>query len=133
MDNMKSRTRRTGPWLAGALAVAMAAGPALADDRPGGHGDHAGDGRDRRRGPEIVIDPSEFLARRTPPPNVDNPRFMMAEIRRCSAAGTLLFVDCLRQNHGAITIRKLEACVGSEVIPPDVAVVEPCLPLAPQP
>jgi hypothetical protein len=117
--------------LVGLLAAGIGSS-VRADGGPGG-GDHAPDGSGRRGRPEIVIDPSAFIAPRQPQPNVDNPRFIMAEIRRCSAAGTLLFVDCLRDNHGSIMIRKLEACVGSEVIPPDVAGVEPCIPLSARP
>jgi len=121
---------RAGVWaLAAGLAVAAVL-PALADGRPG-DGDRPGDRDQRHIRPEILIDPKDFI-HRGPRPNVDDPRFVMAEIRRCAAAGTLLFVDCLRANHGAIMIRKLEACVGSEVIPADVAGVEPCLPLPPR-
>jgi hypothetical protein len=126
----KSTSLCTGLLAAGVLAAGLACA-AMADDKPGqnGHGNHPG--RDWRR-PEIVIEPS-FLLTRPPRPDVNAPHFIMSEIRACAISGTILFVDCLRANHGSIMIRKLEACLGSEVIPPDVTDVEPCLPVPDHP
>lgn len=126
--------------MAGAAAVPAADAPNYGRDRGQGHGpDHGQDGgqdgrpgKGRHGGPEILIDPSYFIERRQKV-DVSAPGFVMGEIKACAAAGTLLFVDCLRANHGSIMIRKLEACVQSEVIPPDMAMVEPCLPMVAQP
>ncbi|MGE0025417.1 MAG: hypothetical protein AB7S70_17480 [Hyphomicrobium sp.] len=110
------------------LLAALATGPAMAWDRGG---DRPGDDR-RRGGPNIVIEPEIDLSRRSRP-NTDDPDFIMAEIGRCHAAGIQSFVDCLRPNHGAIMIRRLEACVRSETIPDDRQRVALCIPLTPQP
>lgn len=116
------------------IAVCWAMPVAAADwggDRGGG--DRGGDG-DRRGGGNrwrdgVFIEPNIDLNR--PKPNVDDPNFIMAEISQCSAAGMPLFVDCLRQYHGSIMIRRLEACVGSETIPADLQRVAVCIPPVP--
>lgn len=112
------------------FAVLAVSGPAPSaatdrhEDRPNDSGRH---GR-----PGIIIEPYIDLSRRQRP-NVDAPEFIMAEISRCTAAGIRLFVDCLRQNHGSVMIRRLEACVSSESIPDDPRRVEVCLPMVGQP
>ena len=113
---------------AGVLAAAMtllSAGSAPADpnwrpDRPGDH-----HGRPDRRG--VTVEPYIVITR-PPRPNTDDPQLIMAEVQTCAASGILLFVDCLRGNHGSIMIRKLEACLQSETIPENLAEVRPCLP-----
>jgi hypothetical protein len=112
--------------LSAALSACLAA-PLGAGDRGDGRG---GDWR-RPGGPNITVEPYIDLSRPRQP-NVDAPEFVMAEIGRCNAAGIRLFVDCLRQNHTAIMIRRLEACVQSETIPDDPQRVAACIPLAPQ-
>jgi len=116
------------PLVLSVLLAALAAAPLAASDR---EEDRRGDGR-RHGGPNIIIEPEIDLSRRSRP-QTDNPDFIMAEIGRCHAAGIRLFVDCLRPNHGAIMIRRLEACVRSETIPDDRQRVALCIPLAPTP
>lgn len=109
-----------------ALLVASWAGSLAAGDRGG---DRGGDWR-RPDGPNVFIEPYIDLSQ-PQRPNTDDPSFVMAEIGRCHAAGIPLFVDCLRQNHTALMIRRLEACVGSEAIPEDLQRVSVCVPLSP--
>ena len=52
---------------------------------------------------------------------------IVGEFSECLANGTNLILDCLRQNHNSVTIRRLEACLRSEIIPPDPAEVQACL------
>lgn len=111
-----------------ALLAVGCAGAVAAEDRGG---DRRGDGR-RHGGPNIIIEPNIDLSRR-PRPNADAPDFVMAEIGRCNEAGIRLFVDCLRQNHSSIMIRRLEACLQSETIPDDQRRIAACIPLAPLP
>jgi hypothetical protein len=111
-----------------ALLTAAASVPLGAADHDD---DRRGDGR-RHGGPNITIEPYIDLSRRQRP-NVDAPEFVMAEVGRCNAAGIRLFVDCLRQNHTPIMIRRLEACVRSETIPDDLQRVAVCLPPTPAP
>jgi hypothetical protein len=85
-------------------------------DRPGRHD-----------GPSIIIEPNIDLSRRQKP-NVDEPRFIMAELEQCVAQGIRLFVDCLRANHSSVMIRRLEACLRSETIPDDPRRIPACLP-----
>jgi hypothetical protein len=105
--------------------------PLAAADGRGGGGGRGGEAEGWRRhgGPNIVIEPYIDLNRR-PKPNVDTPEFIMAELNRCMTAGVVLFVDCLRQNHSSVMIRRLEACVRSESIPDDPGRVLACLPPA---
>ncbi len=131
------------------LVLALALGGALplaaGEWRGGGDwGGHGGDGRggggpdrpdDRRRpdgGPSIFIEPNIDLSRR-PKQNPDTAEFVLAEIQRCVSFGVRPFVDCLRDNHSSVMIRRLEACVGSETIPDDPRAVMPCLPMGPMP
>lgn len=110
-----------------AVLLASASGSLAAGDRGS---DRRGDWRRPDGGPNIVVEPYIDLSR-PQRPNTDDPAFVMAEVRRCNAAGIQLFVDCLRQNHSAIMIRRLEACVGSETIPVELQQVSVCVPLAP--
>lgn len=118
---------------AGALAMPAHAGP----ERDGGRPDrprHDRPGHDRPRDdrPGVIVEPSIILERgRDRGSEAETPAFIMAELARCNAAGIRLFVDCLRHNHGAVMIRRLEACAGSEAIPDDLPRIEPCLPLPP--
>lgn len=111
-----------------AVLLAGSTGWLAAADRGGD--DRRGDWRRRDGGPNIVVEPYIDLSR-PQQPNTDDPAFVMAEVRRCNAAGIQLFVDCLRQNHSSIMIRRLEACVGSETIPDELQQVSVCVPLAP--
>jgi len=52
---------------------------------------------------------------------------IVGEFSECLAYGTNLILDCLRQNHDSVTIRKLQACLQSDVIPPNPADVQACL------
>jgi hypothetical protein len=110
------------------LAAVCAAPLAAAEGRGGGE---RGPGMGNRWGADILIEPNLDLSK--PKPNPDKPEFVMAELQRCVTAGVTTFVDCLRQNHGSIMIRRLEACVRSETIPDDPGRVEACIPLVPQP
>lgn len=123
--------------IGGALPLAAADWRGGGGDRPGnGGGDWGGPdnggrdngGRDRPGGPSIYIEPNIDISR-TPRPNTDTAEFIMAEIGRCASFGVRPFVDCLRQNHSSVVIRRLEACVGSESIPDDLRRVMPCLPM----
>lgn len=112
------------------VCIGLASTPALADpgrrpDRPDRPGWSSGR---NDRWPGVWVEPNITIERNRAH-DVDNPQFIMAELSRCAAAGVRLFVDCLRHNHGSIMIRRLEACVGSEIIPDDPRPVEPCLPL----
>jgi hypothetical protein len=110
-----------GGWSAGP------GGPGPGRPGPGG----PGDGR-RHGGPDVFVQPYIDLdLSRQSRPNVDAPEFIMAEIGRCANAGVRSFVDCLRPNHGAVMIRRLEDCVQSETIPDDPSRVAACLPPAP--
>jgi hypothetical protein len=116
------------------IAVCWAMPVAAADWGGGRGGGDRGGGEELGRGGNrwrdgVFIEPNIDLNR--PKPNVDDPNFIMAEISQCSAAGMPLFVDCLRQYHGAIMIRRLEACVGSETIPADLQRVAVCIPPVP--
>lgn len=114
------------------LVVAIAAGgadPLLAGDRPGQRPDRGG--WDRRNNPSIYIEPELDLNR--PRPNTDTPEFVMAELQRCTSFGVQSLVDCLRDNHSSVMIRRLEACVNSETIPDDLRRVMPCLPMGGMP
>lgn len=118
-----------------ALIAACWAMPVAAADWGGGRGGGDRGGGDERRGggnrwqDRVFIEPNIDLNR--PRQNVDDPTFIMAEISQCSAARMPLFVDCLRQYHSPIMIRRLEACVGSETIPEDLNRVAVCIPPAP--
>jgi hypothetical protein len=114
--------------LSALLAASCAASVGANDRGPGRHGDGGRDGW-RHGGPNVSIEPYIDLSR-PERPDVDAPEFIMAEIGRCSNAGLLSFVDCLRPNHGSVMIRRLEACVQSETIPDDLRRVEACLPPA---
>jgi hypothetical protein len=94
-----------------------------------GRGGRDPDRWQRHGGPNIYIEPNIDLSRR-PKPNVDAPEFIMAELDRCMTAGVRAFVDCLRQNHSSVMIRRLEACVRSETIPDEPGRVLACLPPA---
>lgn len=121
-----------------AMLLASPAGPLAAADRgDGSRGEWrrpdrgGGDwSRPDRGGPNVYIEPYIDLSPQQQP-NTDDPSFVMAEVGRCHAAGIQLFVDCLRQNHTAIMIRRLEACVGSETIPDELQRVSLCVPLPP--
>jgi hypothetical protein len=52
---------------------------------------------------------------------------IVGEFSECLANGANQILDCLRQNHNSVTIRKLEACLRSEIIPPNPADVQACL------
>lgn len=52
---------------------------------------------------------------------------IVGEFSECLANGTDLILDCLRQNHDSVTIRKLQACLQSDIIPPHPADVQACL------
>lgn len=112
------------PILSALLAVGYAASLGAADRREDRPGDAGGHGR-----PGITVAPYIDLSRPRRP-DVDAPDFIMAEVGRCATAGIRLFVDCLRPNHDAVMIRRLEACVRSETIPDDPRRVEACLPPA---
>lgn len=112
------------PILSAVLAASLAT-PLGATDRSDGR---RGDWR-RPGGPNITVEPYIDLSR-PERPSVDAPDVVMAEIGRCNAAGIRLFVDCLRQNHTPIMIRRLEACVQSETIPDDPQRVAACIPPA---
>lgn len=125
-----------------AAAACVAALPAAAEMRQGrdrpDHPDRPGPdrpapdrpGHDRpNRRPGVIIEPNIFISRERRP-DVDAPQFIMAEIEGCASRGVRLFVDCLRQNHGSVMIRRLEACVRSEAIPDNPREVEACLPPA---
>jgi hypothetical protein len=62
-----------------------------------------------------------------PQSQVELTKQIVGEFSECLANGTNLILDCLRQNHDSVTIRKLEACLRSEIIPPDPAGVQSCL------
>lgn len=127
-ERPKQMAMQANPLIMALLAACCATSGAAADrreERPG-----ESDGRHGR--PNITVEPYIDLSR-PPRPNVDTPDFIMAEIGRCNAAGIRLFVDCLRDNHGSIMIRRLEACVRSETIPDDPQRVAVCLPPAPLP
>ncbi len=114
------------------LVVAIAAGsvdPLWAGDRHSDRPDRGG--WDRRNDPSIFIEPQLDLNR--PRPNYDTPEVVMAELQRCASFGVQSFVDCLRDNHSSVMIRRLEACVNSETIPDDLRRVMPCLPMSGMP
>jgi hypothetical protein len=52
---------------------------------------------------------------------------IVGEFSECLTNGTDLILDCLRQNHNSFTIRKLQACLQSDIIPPKPADVQACL------
>ncbi len=52
---------------------------------------------------------------------------IVGEFSECMAYGTNLILDCLRQNHDSVTIRKLQACLRSDIIPPNPGDVQACL------
>jgi hypothetical protein len=106
----------------GALILVLATLPVLAEQM----GDGRRDRRDRDS-PSIVIEPNLDLSRREKP-DTNAPDVIMAEVAQCSAAGVLLFIDCLRGNFRPVMIRRLEACVASETIPEDLSRVAACLP-----
>jgi hypothetical protein len=115
--------------LLAAVLAAVCTAPLGAADWRGGGGNPGEGGR--HGGPNVFVEPYIDLDLSRQRPNVDAPEFIMAEIDRCASAGVRSFVDCLRPNHGAVMIRRLEACVQSETIPDDPARVAACLPPAP--
>jgi hypothetical protein len=83
---------------------------------PGEEGDHR---------PVVVLPPP---APPPPPgPMPDAADQVIQELGECLAHGTTQLVDCLRQNHDSVTIRRLEACLRSESIPEDARDVRACL------
>jgi hypothetical protein len=106
-------------------AAGASADPGRGWDRPGGNRPGDGSGHGRRGG--IIVEPYIDLSRPRKP-DTDDPEYIMAEVGNCAAAGVRLFVDCLRDNHGSIMIRRLEACLRSETIPDDLDRVRFCLP-----
>jgi len=81
-----------------------------------------GRGRDD---PVVVIPPPAG----PPPPEAlpDPVEEVIQELAQCLAHGTTMLVDCLRQNHNSVMIRRLEACLRSETIPADGNEVRQCL------
>lgn len=77
------------------------------------------------RGVEVTL-PIPLDGQR-PQSQVELTNQILGEFSECLANGTDLILDCLRQNHNSVTIRKLEACLQSEVIPPQPADVKACL------
>lgn len=114
--------------IAGILAVAvLLIADSLAPLSAGARREGRPDGPERREGPQISIEPYVDLSRRQRT-DVDAPDFIMDELSRCRRAGMDRLVDCLRPNHRPVMIRRLEACVESEMIPDDPRQVEACLP-----
>lgn len=114
--------------IAGVLAVAVLfIADSLAPLSAGGRREGQPDRPERREGPQISIEPYVDLSRRQRT-DVDAPDFIMDELSRCRRAGMDRLVDCLRPNHRPVMIRRLEACVESEMIPDDPRQVEACLP-----
>ena len=64
-----------------------------------------------------------------PPPEAlpDPVDEVLQELGECAANGVMQIVDCLRQNHNSVMIRRLEACLRSETIPRDGNEVRACL------
>jgi hypothetical protein len=78
-----------------------------------------------RRGVEVAV---PIPLGPTPPQSqVQLTNQIVGEFSECLANGTNQILDCLRQNHNSVTIRKLEACLRSEIIPPNPADVQACL------
>lgn len=72
--------------------------------------------------PEVNLPPAEPA-----PAAVDESTVVLGEFNACLANGVVDIVDCLRGNHTSVMIRRLEACLGAEQIPPNPADARPCL------
>jgi hypothetical protein len=83
-------------------------------------------GRGRGRDDPVVVIPPPSGP---PPPEarLDPVEEVLLELAECVAHGTTMLVDCLRQNHNSVMIRRLEACLRSETIPADGNDVRQCL------
>jgi hypothetical protein len=91
-----------------------------------------GSGRwDRGRGGELGRDVEVTvpipLDGQRPQSQAELTKQIVGEFSECLAYGTDLILDCLRQNHDSVTIRKLQACLRSDIIPQDPAEVQACL------
>jgi hypothetical protein len=73
--------------------------------------------------PSVVVPPPPIPAP-GPPLAADQ---IVEEFGRCLAYGTTSILECLRQNHSSVSIRRLEACLRSETIPEDATEVHACL------
>lgn len=75
--------------------------------------------------PDIVIP----MPPGPPPPDAgfDLADQILEELSRCLADGMTQIVDCLRENHSSVSIRRLEACLRSESIPQEADGVRACL------
>lgn len=93
---------------------------------PGSRGGHWGSGNwGRGRGVEVAVPIP--LDRPREQSQVELTQQIVGEFGECLANGTDLILDCLRQNHNSVTIRRLEACLRSETIPQDPGEVQACL------
>ena len=72
--------------------------------------------------PEIVVPV-------TPPPEPapDVADQVIEEFGGCLAHGVTEIVDCLKENHSSVMVRRLEACLRAERIPDHPADVRACL------
>jgi len=82
--------------------------------------------------PAVVLPPPLVVV--PPPPGPPPPAAyenaadqVLQELGQCLADGVVLMVDCLRDSHSSVMIRRLEACIGSETIPLQSDDVRACL------
>jgi hypothetical protein len=93
-------------------------------DRPGG-----GNGGGNRPNPwvrpgDVWVDPNINIY--TQPPQVaPGPETVPAALAACGDRG--LIVDCLMRQYSSVSIRRLEACLGSETLPANPVDVRSCL------
>lgn len=72
---------------------------------------------------EAVPVPYHVMPHPPPEPILTPPQQMLADLGRCHALGITSLVDCLRDRHSSVAIRRLETCIRSSTVPevPDEA------------
>jgi hypothetical protein len=95
-------------------------------DRPGGGGGWDRPGPDGGRGwgrPNIWIEPNITI--NTQRQVAPGPETVPGVLAACGDRG--LIVDCLMNQYSSVSIRRLEACLGSETLPANPVDVRSCL------
>jgi hypothetical protein len=133
---MRTRTRCCLGFLVLAAATALVASWSGADAEPrgggwvmppaGGGGFPGGGGRPNPwdRPGDVWVEPNINIYTQ-PPVVAPGPETVPAALAACGDHG--LIVDCLRSNYGSVSIRRLEACLGTEVLPANPVDVRSCL------
>jgi hypothetical protein len=111
--------RRVMRWGAVVLGLAAWASPGAAEEMLG---------RPRPWGAPLIVPEFDVPLPMTQPPQyrIQNPDALVAELGDCRNGGQLDLTMCLWGGMSSVDVRRMEACLGSNIIPDDPAPARAC-------